>query len=256
MPRESLPHWTWARASCRGTSHFKQGTRRQDAVSCLGTDPQTLIAVVCDGAGSSSYGGEGASLAARTVMRRAADHLRATGELPIDEMIWSWVDDIRDQLARASTARNIELRSFAATLVGVITRGSETVVFHIGDGAAVGRNAVSGTWDALSWPEHGEYASTTFFVTDDPSVRLRIARPLALLDAVAVFTDGIERLALSFVETKPHNPFFNGMIKPVQESEVAGCDQALSAKLAAYLDSSAVNARTDDDKSLVIAALR
>jgi Protein phosphatase 2C len=256
MPTESLPQWSWARASCQGTSHVKQGSRRQDAVSCLGTDPQTLIAVVCDGAGSSSHGGEGASLAARTVVRRAAYHLRATRELPTDDMIWSWIDDIRDQLARASIARNIERRSFAATLVGVITRGSESVVFHIGDGAAVGRNADSGTWDTLSWPEHGEYASTTFFVTDDPSVRLRITRPLATLDAVAVFSDGIERLALSFIEKKPHTPFFNGMIKPVQESEISGCDQVLSAKLAAYLDSPAVNDRTDDDKSLVIAALR
>jgi Protein phosphatase 2C len=256
MPTENLLQWSWARASCRGTSHVKQGTRRQDAVSCLGIDPQTLIAVVCDGAGSSSHGGEGASLTARTVVRRAADHLRATGELPINEIIWSWIDDIRDQLARASIARNIERRSFAATLVGVITRGSETVVFHIGDGAAVGRNADSGTWDALSWPEHGEYASTTFFVTDDPSVRLRIARPSAVLDAVAVFSDGIERLSLSFAETRPHAPFFNGIIKPVQESEVSGCNLDLSAKLAAFLDSPNVNDRTDDDKSLVIAALR
>jgi Protein phosphatase 2C len=256
MPTWTLPRWTWARASCRGTSHVKQGTRRQDVVSCLGADPQTLIAVVSDGAGSASHGGEGASIAARTIVRRAADHLRGTGELPRDDMIWSWTDDIRDQLARASEARALERRSFAATLVGVITRGSETVVFHIGDGAAVGRNAESCSWEALSWPEHGEYASTTFFLTDDPGVRLRIARPLALLDAVAVFSDGIERLALSFTEAKPHAPFFNGMVKPVEQSEVAGCDQALSIKLAAYLDSPVVNDRTDDDKSLVIAALR
>jgi hypothetical protein len=256
MPISSLPLWTWARASCRGTSHVKQGTRRQDAVSCLVANPQTLVTVVSDGAGSASHGGEGASIAARTVSRRAVDHIRSIGDLPEDEIIWSWIDDIRDQLARASETRAIERRSFAATLVAVVTTGSQTVVLHIGDGAAVGRNSESGIWDALSWPEHGEYASTTFFLTDDPVVRLRISRPMAPLDAVAVFSDGIERLALSFTDIRPHTPFFTGIIKPVERSEIAGFDQSLSLKLAAYLDSPAVNDRTDDDKSLVIAALR
>jgi hypothetical protein len=59
-------------------------------------------------------------------------------------------------------------------LVGVIALQHETIVMHIGDGAAVCN--IGAGWAAPSWPDNGEYASTTFFVTDDPSPRLRITR--------------------------------------------------------------------------------
>ena len=251
-----MPNWTWASACCRGASHVKLGTRRQDALRCLATDPQTLIAVVSDGAGSAGHGGEGASVAVRTIVSSAQKHMRSSSDHPDDECLMSWTDDIRDRLERFSKLRSVERKSFAATLVGVISIGTQSVIFHIGDGAAVGRNSVTGVWETLSWPEHGEYASTTFFLTDDPSVRIRIARPAQALDALAIFSDGIERLALSFANNVPHAPFFNGIIKPVEQSSITGRDHSLSIKLANYLNSAEVNERTDDDKSLIIAAFK
>ena len=248
--------WTWARASYRGVSHVKQGTRRQDALSCLGATPGTLVAIVSDGAGSASHGGEGASVTVRILMRRALDHVRRTNSLPDDDTIWTWTDEVRDRLARAAAERNIDRKNFAATLVGVISTGEATAVFHVGDGAAVGRNAKTGAWETLSWPENGEYASTTYFMTDNPSIRLRITRIENTLNAVVVFSDGIERLALSFTESVPHAPFFNGIVKAIDDSSVTGCDLILSQKLVRYLDSPAINERTDDDKSLIIAVLR
>jgi Protein phosphatase 2C len=251
-----MPQWTWARASCRGLSHIVQGTRRQDALSCLAANAQTLIAIVSDGAGSTSHGGEGASIATRIFARSAVHHMRNSPTLPDDEMIWTWIDDIRDQLARASLLRSVERKNFAATLVGVISTADKSLIIHIGDGAVVGRNKETGIWEALSWPEHGEYASTTFFITDDPKVRLRISRSERCIDGLAVFSDGIERIALSFAERVPHAPFFNGIFKPVEQSTASGCDLGLSHKLVSYLASAAINERTDDDKSLIIAAFK
>lgn len=251
-----MPAWNWARASCRGVSHVKQGTRRQDALSCLSATPSTLIAVVADGAGSTSHGGEGASVTVRTIMCRALAHVRSTNCIPDDDAIWAWTDEVRDRLARAAAERSIDRKAFAATLVGVISTGESTVVFHVGDGAAVGRNPATGAWEALSWPEHGEYASTTYFMTDDPGIRLRIRRIETTLNAVVVFSDGIERLALSFADSAPHEPFFKGIVKAVEDSNATGCDLELSQKLARYLDSPLINERTDDDKSLIIAVLK
>lgn len=251
-----MQHWTWARACCRGVSHIRQGTRRQDALSCLAANHHTLVAVVCDGAGSASYGGEGASLAVRCITRHALEHLRTVGTLPEDELIWSWTDHVRDLLGKVSAKHGLERKNFASTLVSVIATPTQTIAFHIGDGAAVGRVSSTQTWETLTWPEQGEYASTTYFLTDEPSVRLRISRPEHVFDAIAVFTDGIERLALSFADSKPYEPFFTGIIKPVEQSSVMGCDLPLSQKLATYLDSPAINERTDDDKSLIIASLR
>ena len=107
----------------------------------------------------------------------------------------------------------------------------------------------------MTWPAHGEYASTTFFVTDEQP-RISIQRRATPISALVAFTDGLERLALDFSATAPHAPFFEGVLAPICQSPVTGRDAKLSQQLARYLDSPAVNARTDDDKTLLIAALR
>jgi serine/threonine protein phosphatase PrpC len=251
-----MPEWTWARAKCRGVSHIKTDVRCQDAVTCLAPTPGSLVAVVCDGAGSAAFGGEGASLTCRSIARKAADHLRAKNELPDDELLWSWTDEVREKLSRASANLDVGRKSFAATLVATIVTPTSYVALHIGDGAIVCRDSETGKWQTVSWPQHGDYASTTYFITDEPKIRMRITRQERNFDALAVFSDGIERLALSFSKTEPHGPFFDSMFRAVGASKVKGCDLDLSRKLASFLDSSQINARTDDDKSLILAVLK
>ena len=73
-------------------------------------------------------------------------------------------------------------------------------------------------------------------------------------ESLAVFTDGIERLVLDFADLTPHEPFFSSMIIPVERSEKGGRLSGLSQSLHAFLDSDKVNDRTDDDKTLILAA--
>jgi hypothetical protein len=61
---------------------------------------------------------------------------------------------------------------------------------------------------------------------------------------------------LDFAEKRPHAPFFNGIIRPVEQSQSPGSDRQLASALSRYLDSPAVNERTDDDKSLILASRR
>jgi hypothetical protein len=251
-----MSDWTWARATCRGVSHIKTEVRCQDASTCLAPTPGSLVAVVCDGAGSAAFGGEGASLTCRTIARRAADHLRSFHELPEDQKLWEWTNEVRDSLARASANRHVGRKSFAATLVAAIVTPTSYVSLHIGDGAIVGRNAATGHWQTVSWPHHGQYASTTYFITDEPKIQMRVNRQKRDFDALAVFSDGIERLALSFSKSEPHGPFFDSMFRAVGASKAKGCDRDLSQKLAGFLDGPHVNARTDDDKSLILAVLK
>lgn len=249
--------WTWAAASVRGTSHERTGTPRQDAFRCVAAqDGAMLVAIACDGAGSASHGRQGAAIAARHLSHAALAHARASAGLPGDKLVADWVDEARDRIAAAASRRALSPRDFATTVVMVATTGEQTMAIQIGDGAAVGRLRADGSWTALSWPEHGEFASTTFFLTDEAGVRLRISRSTAELDRLAVLTDGIERLALDFARGVPHAPFFEGVSRPVAESVAEGVDCDLSRKLGAYLASDAVNQRTDDDKTLILAALR
>lgn len=249
--------WTWVAASVRGTSHERTGTRRQDAFRCSQADNgRTLVAVACDGAGSASRGGEGASLVTRRLSLAAQAHLRTSLDLPSDELVRDWIDSVRDLIVAAAERRGLRPRDFATTLIMVIARAGQTLTVHVGDGAAVGRLTDDGRWVSLSWPENGEFASTTFFVTDDVGVRLRIERTDRDLDRIAVMTDGIERLALDLAGGVPHGPFFQGISEPVATSLIAGRDGPLSRKLAQYLSSDAINTRTDDDKTLIVASRR
>jgi hypothetical protein len=70
---------------------------------------------------------------------------------------------------------------------------------------------------------------------------------------VAVLTDGLERIAIDFAARQPFHKFFDGMARPVFASTQKGRDRPLSASLKNYLEGDAVCARTDDDKTLVLA---
>ena len=241
----------------RGTSHERTNTRRQDAFRCTAVDHgRALVAVACDGAGSATHGGEGASLVARRLSLVAEAHLREHPTLPEEERVRVWIDEVRDLIATTALRRSLRPRDFATTLVMVVATPEEVLTVHVGDGAVVGRFRKAEHWDALAWPEHGEFASTTYFVTDEAEVRARIKRYERQLDQVAVLTDGIERLALDLSNKVPHAPFFSGVSAPVQRSEVIGRDGPLSAKLSQYLASDTINERTDDDKTLIVAVHR
>lgn len=253
-----MTHWTWVAASCRGVSHARTGSRLEDAFACFTTRSRgtELVTVVSDGAGSAALGRHGAVLTCRAIALCAREHFSASSTLPSDEEVWGWVDGIRDWIGTVATRRRAALRDFAATLVCAISNGHETLVAHVGDGSVAVRDRATDQWTAASWPEHGEYASTTYFVTDDAGAKLRISRHGAEIDALAVFSDGIERLALDLSSQQPYSPFLNRMAAPVTASRVMGRDGELSRKLKQYLDADEINTRTDDDKTLIIATSR
>jgi serine/threonine protein phosphatase PrpC len=242
--------WRWAAASRIGTSHLRSGTRKQDAYSVLTLPHDAICTVVSDGAGSASHGGQGASLVCRCLTTSIRTWLTEHETLPSDEQVMGWVDEVRDRLATVAVKRSLARRQFAATLVMLVVKDDQLLSLQIGDSALVARRA--GVWEAICWPENGEFASTTFFVTDDPEVRLGINRLPFEHDAFALFSDGIEDLALDHLARQPHARFFDPMIKPIDQSSETGKLTNLSLALGRYLDSPAICERTDDDKTLIL----
>jgi protein phosphatase 2C-like protein len=250
--------WTWAAACRRGPSHEKADVRLQDAFKCFvgRAQSQPLVIVVSDGAGSAPYGGEAASLICRTLTVFVRQHFSAADELPTDELLDCWLQQVRDVITAVAVRRGLAVREFAATLILFISSGTESVVLHVGDGCAVLRDEGTAAWIAPSWPFHGEYASTTAFVTDEPRPNSCIARHAGSISAVSVFSDGLERLALDLKARQPFAPFFDSVIAPVAGSASTGKDVELSGKLEAFLDSDGITSRSDDDKTLVLAVRR
>lgn len=242
--------WRWASASVIGTSHIRTGDRLQDAYAIYELCNGGIFAVVSDGAGSAKYGGYGAWVTCRFLSVRFREWVRANPNLPPDEDLTDWIDELRDRILAIASRREATPRQFAATLAAIVVTPDEVVTLHIGDSAVVGRKKAE--WDVLCWPENGEYASTTYFVTDDPEPRLNITRHPRTHDAFALFSDGVGDLALSHVEQTAYPRFLDPMFRPVDAASGEGRIVELSAKLATYLASPSVCERTDDDKTLIL----
>lgn len=210
----------------------------------------TLCVIVSDGAGSAPFGGQGASLVCRTMARHLAEWFANSAEMPEEERVLDWLDDVRDTLSAIAKKREVTRRQFAATMALLAVRGEELVAAQVGDSSIVGR--ATGAWEAICWPDSGELASTTYFVTDDPEVRLNFVRGPLVQDGFAVFSDGIEMIALKHAELRPHPGFFDPMMRPVDAAGGSGKLTELSNALGRYLDGPAVCDRTDDDKTLVL----
>lgn len=250
--------WIGAAASRRGTSHARRGEPRQDAVA-LRLRGETLVAVVADGAGSASRGGAGAALACRTLAEAAATVVtfRPASALADDDLA-ALMEGTHAGLLEAAARAGHRPRDMATTALIVVSDGIATLAAHVGDGAAVAR--VAGGWRTLSWPEAGEHAGTTRFLTETPPA-VRTARLGGPVTAVALLTDGLERLVLDLSARAPHSPFFEMVAAPLDRlaadpATPDGRHPALSAALARYLDGERINERTDDDKTLAVAVRR
>ena len=209
-----------------------------------------VFAVVSDGAGSAGFGAYGAWLVCRKLTVRFRHWLAANEALPDDKTLIGWIDELRDWISTIAENRETDPRQFAATLAALLICPSEVLALHIGDSAIVGR--YGSEWKVICWPVNGEYASTTYFVTDEPEPRLAIVRGPREHDPFALFSDGVGDLALSQVEQQPHPGFFEPMIRPVDASTATGRLADLSRKLHAFLAGASVCERTGDDKTLVL----
>jgi hypothetical protein len=70
---------------------------------------------------------------------------------------------------------------------------------------------------------------------------------------IAVFTDGLQMLALNNETTTVHQPFFYDMFKWLRKANNTENIGILDKKLKEYLDGNVINSRTDDDKTLLLA---
>ncbi len=252
-----MRQWCWIGACSTGSSHIRAGTGCQDNAACMelvvGAE-NFLLAIVSDGAGSAELSSIGSRLAVESFARCAVSHLRNRQSIDniTPSLVRDWMDDIRNRIFRSAELRATQPRQLAATLIGALVCSNRAIVCHVGDGACVLRRKGSASWEVPSWPAHGEYASSTYFVTDDPEPRLQFNSVEGEFTELAMFSDGIERLALDFLSKSASDRFFNPMFAPLARLG-PGRDRALSATLRQYLDSPRVLERTDDDKSLILA---
>jgi len=252
--------WVWAGARATGTSHLKQDLPCQDSFACRVRQARdgrpVLVAALADGAGSADRAEVGSALATSHFVGIVCDAFDGGASL----------DDFAAILRHAIQQTRLALHlkaghddrapdDYASTFLAVILSPGGGAVGQIGDGAAVISDA-AGRWLPVHWPDHGEYANTTSFLTQTDALdMLRVASFDAPVKRLALFSDGLERLLLDFQNRTAHAPFFDRIFSRLTPPNGLGHCAELSESLSTLLASDRVNARTDDDKSLLCAAL-
>jgi hypothetical protein len=252
--------WRVVQASSTGTSHIENGEGCQDEclamTFCALDGEEYFLGLVSDGAGSASHGGRGASIVCEAGSVVIEQWVRESASLSglTPEAVTNWVVAIRQRICQAAEAEGVTPRDFACTLLGAVVGTNAAAFFQVGDGAIVIGDGNS--FSPAFWPETGEYANMTYFVTDENALEhLRVAVSLSPPDEVAMFSDGLQRLALVYESRTAYTPFFEPMFSVLRKADPVACNM-LSDQLARFLSSPKVNERTDDDKTLVLATRR
>lgn len=149
--------------------------------------------------------------------------------------------------------RPVTRKDFASTFVGAVVGENASAFFQVGDGGMVVKAEGEEGYQPVFWPQSGQYANETYFVTDR-EVRLQFAARTGGIDEIALFSDGLQRLVLTVRQRAAYAPFFHDLFGQLRrKAKREGLSKPLSGGLARFLGSGRINARTDDDKTLVLA---
>jgi hypothetical protein len=253
--------WRVAMASSIGTSHLAAAQPCQDAhfhLEAIGLDGErVLVLTASDGAGTAAYAEVGAALACETFARLVANYVEQGGKIEKVGrlLVERWMAGVIYRLRLHARESGLEVEDYACTLLAAVVADEEAMFVQIGDGAMV--VSTDEGWHHVFWPQHGEFANSTTFITSEQSLDAMEFETLGgPVDELAMFTDGIENLVLQKAARSVHAPFFDSMFPSVRKSTASGVDAELSHALDKYLSGPAITSRTDDDKTLILASRR
>jgi hypothetical protein len=255
--------WKYAFASIIGTSHTKAGTPCQDRSDCTVLESadgtSVLVAVVADGAGSAERAEVGASLACSLFIDEMRSLFETGGDVHgiTHDFVKSWLTRFRNEVTRHAESEELPVRQYACTLLGAVVGEDGAAFVQVGDGAiVVSCSEELETYQWMFWPQKGEYENITTFATDEAvDTKFEYQFVNRRIEEVAVFTDGLQHLALHYETHAAFEPFFRSMFNPLRPLP-GGYLEELSSTLASFLNSHPINKRTDDDKTLIIATRR
>lgn len=251
--------WRFAKSSVTGTAHLNQNSVCQDRLACTSFETRAgeiLVAVIGDGAGSTSEGQTGAEIACASFVEQISAFLNlpaASVDSLNENFAEHWISHFRQKIEKTAAEKNKDLREFATTLIGAVIGEKNAVFYQVGDGGAV----FSASGKPLSYrfavePEDTEYINETNFLTDDAAFEnLKFKFIDEPIEDLILFSDGIYPVAVDYKSSQPHEPFLMPMIAPLRKStEVNG----LNEKLEKFLASPQLNEKTDDDKTIILAS--
>lgn len=248
--------WKCIGTNSTGTKHEESKQPCEDAlyheVIETYSHGNILLSFVSDGAGSASYGGYAAHYVVTKVANMVKELLREVHTV-LEADLYGILESIYDHFYVKSLQEQIDISEFSCTFLGVIVSSKGTICMQIGDGAIIYNNGEN-VYRTIWWPQSGDYYNATVFLVDDEHISgLKILSIEESFTEVALITDGLQLLALNFEDETVFQPFFNNLFFHLRNAPpTAEALSKLNSRLAQYLNSEAINDRTDDDKTIFL----
>ena len=241
-----MKSWRVSAVSVQGTSHLKSSLPCQDAFEWSCPAPNLLLAAIADGAGSAKESLTGARVACRSALEFLEKQ-----SAPAEKIEQSFQRAREAVLAEADRLQ-VPQRELACTLIILVAREGAVSAGQIGDGASLAEKA-DGALQSITRPAESEYLNETTFLTGDGALEsVQVCHMEADLHGVAMFSDGLQMLALKMPGGTPHAPFFTPLFRFMR---LEADTQVRLDQLQKFLQSPKITQRADDDLTLLLATL-
>lgn len=259
----------WKAIACSeiGTSHQKLELPCQDYVGFIrlnnggeiSDNGDIVIGAVSDGAGSCKYSDVGSKLAVETTLEFLQPWLKWLKEKQKDsspeilkesakKAFAKTLREVKEAFDEKARKMSCSPKDFACTLLVVVSTPDWLAAMQIGDGFIVIRKPES-EYQLLFHPSKGEYANqTTFVTTSDALEKMQVKTLFGKQKFICAASDGLERIAINLKYFRPHPPFFEMFEKALEERT----EEQEKSSTQEWLNSEAVNERTDDDKTILL----
>lgn len=253
--------WKAIARSAVGTSHLKQSLPCQDYGSYKVLN-KVIVGAVADGAGSAKYADVGAKLAVDTVLEHFTKfeawlckqkrfwqkNFPPLSDRQATKIFAKAVKKVVAALEKQAVTKGYSVNDLACTLLVVVATPTWIAAMQIGDGFIAVR--FQEQVQVLFPPDKGEYINETTFVTSTNALKaMRVCVHEGNQEFICAATDGLERVAIRMSDWTPFIPFFQPLEAYLQETHNP---EAEDEYLRSFLDSDRLNARTDDDKTLLL----
>lgn len=250
--------WKFIARSAIGVSHMERQIPCQDYSNYnLLKNNQVVVGAVADGAGSAKHSDVGAKIAVEALLSALQDeskfltveelqHYNQHQTRKLFEMV---VEKALAALKQEACNQNYVFQDLACTMVAFLATPEWLGAMQIGDGFLVVR-LQDGDYHLLFQPDKGEFINeTTFITSSSASVEMQVEVLSGKQKFICASTDGLERVAIRMSDWTPFPPFFRpleGLLQATEDPEAE--DQYLLD----FLNSDRLNARTNDDKTLLL----
>lgn len=248
----------YALASVNGPYHSEANKPCEDVGGYLALPfrkEAVFFGAVADGAGSASYGKEGALLVVKETLSFFKEYYKEFSSSNFELYVRKLICHLRQRLQKKAAEENISFHELSSTLLAFCATSTTLYFFQIGDGFAVMRQNTQnkkGEYQLIAVPQKGEYENETYFLTSNHVYEVTKSLIISPLPSfLAVATDGIENAALKKPDLIPYKPFFEPLETFLNEQAQSG-QKGISKELIDFLKSSKFQEKSSDDKTLLL----